>query len=343
MRRIMHIIALCAALLLSSCDVHELPVLPEDVKLHLRLNYETEMTEWNFKYSDGDVIEQSYGKTYGNQQDNGTIRYIIRTYPISEKMRGISDYVQEFVITKDISEGYNHEVTLDLLPGKYNVMVWSDLVRSNGDSYYHDAGNFAEICLQGEHKGNDDYRDAFRGSGKIGLIADIKVQQPDTLDIEMQRPLAKFEFITNDVVEFIDRETAAISKKDTETKTVNIEDYKVVFYYVGFMPDTYSMNTDKPVDSSTGVLFESSLKKLSENKASLGFDYVFVNGKESSVTVQIGLYNNSGELISLTQAIKVPLTRNHHTKVTGKFLMSKASGGVSINPDFDGEYNLIIP
>ena len=116
-----------------------------------------------------------------------------------------------------------------------------------------------------------------------------------------------------------------------------------MFYFVGFMPDAYSMNTDKPVDSSTGVMFESTLRKLSESEATMGFDYVFVNGKKSAVTVQIGIYDNEGTQLSLTEPIEVPLKRSHHTIMTGMFLMSEASGGVTINPDFDGDHNLIFP
>ena len=125
--------------------------------------------------------------------------------------------------------------------------------------------------LQGDHKGNTNHRDAFRGTNNISLIADVMERLPDTLNVAMQRPLAKFEFVTNDVVEFIDKESTRIASKangkksasadDTPTRAVNIEDYKVVFYYVGFMPHAYSMYTDKPVDSSTGVMFESTLKK----------------------------------------------------------------------------------
>ena len=321
MRKILYLIICLPIFLLSACDVHEWPETPEFVKLHLRLNYETDMTEWEHLYDGAEVIEQGYGETYDNHRDYGKIRYIVRTYPVSEKMRTTSDYTQEFVFTKDISEGYDHEVTLDL--------------------------------LQGDHKGNNDYRDAFRGSNNISLVADIIEHQPDTLDIAMQRPLAKFEFVTNDVVEFIDKESVRVASKangnkaassdDTPTRAVNIEDYKVVFYYVGFMPDAYSMNTDKPVDSSTGVMFESTLRKLSESEATMGFDYVFVNGKKSAVTVQIGIYDNEGTQLSLTEPIEVPLKRSHHTIMTGMFLMSEASGGVTINPDFDGDHNLIFP
>ena len=115
------------------------------------------------------------------------------------------------------------------------------------------------------------------------------------------------------------------------------------FYYVGFLPHADSMNTDKLVGSSTGVMFESTLKKRSEAEATMGFDYVFVNGKKSAVTVQIVIYDSEGTHLSLTEPIEVPLKRSHHTILTGMFLMSEASGGVTINPDFDGDHNLIFP
>jgi hypothetical protein len=338
---------------MTACDVHEWPETPEYVKFHLRLNYETDMTKWYHLYDGVEVIEQGYGETYDNRQEYGKIRYIVRAYPISEKMRTTSAYTQEFVFSKNIASSYNHEVTLDLPDGNYNIMVWSDLVQTNGETSFYNASNFAEIRLQGKHQANDDYRDAFRGSNHISLVSDIMERLPDTLDIVMQRPLAKYEFITNDVKEFIDREAPRLTSKsqgkteesneDAPSRAINIEDYKVVFYYVGFMPNAYSMNTDKPVDSSTGVFFESKLRKVTESEATIGFDYVFVNGSQSAVTVQIGIYDKEGTQLSLTEPIEVPLKRSHHTILTGMFLMSEASGGVSINPDFDGDHNLVFP
>lgn len=347
MKKILYLTVCMLLLCLSACDVHEWPETPEYVKMHLRLNYETNMTEWNHIYDGTSVIEKGVGETYDNHLNHGKIRYVIRTYPVSEKQRSIQDYRQEFVFTKDIAEGYNHGVTLDVLPGNYNVMVWSDLVKTNGDAYFYNADNFSEIMLQGDHKGNTDYRDAFRGMNNISLVTDFVEHLPDTLDIAMQRPLAKYEFLTTDLKEFIDKEIEYL-QKEAATKgevlptRLNTDDYKVVFYYSGFMPNTFNMNTDKPVDSKTGVRFESKLGILSENEASLGFDYVFVNGKKSAVTVQIGLYDKEDRQLALSESINVPLQRNRHTILRGSFLMSQASGGITINPDFDGNHNILI-
>ena len=354
MRKILYLFASISFLLLiPSCDVHEWPEMPASVQLHLRLNYEENMTEWEHLYDGDKVVEQGYGQTYDNGRSYGKIRYIVRTYPVSDRQRAVMDYTQEFVFTKDISEGYDHEVTLDVLPGDYKFMVWSDLVQHDGENYLYDAASYSEIKLKGSHKGNNDYRDAFRGTGSIVLETSIMYSAPDTLDIAMQRPLAKFEFVTSDLLEFIDKESSRVDSKanggnasssdDTPTKAIDIDDYRVRFYYVGFMPNAYSMLTDKPVDSSTGVMFESALSIISESKASVGFDYVFVNGKESAVTVQVGIYDKDGVQLSLTDPIIVPLKRSYHTIVKGMFLTSKASGGVVINPDFQGDHNLIFP
>ena len=347
MRKILYLVIYAPLLFLSACDVHEWPRTPEFVKLHLRLDYETNMTKWEHIYDGTSVTEQGLVDTYDNHQDYGEIRYIVRTYPVSEKMRSASDYTQEFVFTKDISEGYDHEVTLDLLPGKYNLMLWSDLAQTNGNDHFYDATNFAEIILQGDHKGNTNHRDAFRGTSNIGIVASIVEHTPYALDVVMQRPLAKFEFLTTDLKEFIDKEYQYLLK-EAETRgempptRVNTDDYKVVIYYSGYMPFAYNMNTDKPVDSKLGVSFESKIDVLNENEASLGFDYVFVTGKASAVTVQIGLYDKEDRQLALSVPINVPLQRNHHTVVKGSFLMEETSGGITINPDFDGNHNIVI-
>ena len=91
MRKILYLIICLPILLLSACDVHEWPEAPEFVKLHLRLNYETDMTEWEHLYDGTSVIEQGLGETYDNHRDYGKIRYIVRAYPISEKQRTMQD------------------------------------------------------------------------------------------------------------------------------------------------------------------------------------------------------------------------------------------------------------
>jgi len=345
--RFLYLILYICLLPLAGCNVHEWPDLPENVQVHLQLRYDTDMTEWGHLYDGYSIIEHHTGPTESNVVGYGVIRYIIRAYPVSGRQRNTLEYSQEFVFTKNVSEGYDHDVTVELPAGDYNLMVWSDLVETSGNPYYHNANNFAEIFLQGKHQGNTDHRDAFRGTMNVKLETGFVEHAPDTYEILMQRPLAKFEFITTDLQEFIDKEIELLQKEaasrgEEPPTRVETENYRVVFYYSGYMPNTYNMYTDKPIDSATGIWFESRLNELSNQEASLGFDYVFVNGKESGVTVQIGLYNQEDEQLSLTDPVNVPLRRNHHTILRGSFLMLDASGGITINPDFDGNHNIII-
>ena len=55
------------------------------------------------------------------------------------------------------------------------------------------------------------------------------------------------------------------------------------------------------------------------------------------------VYDSENNLLANINPIEVPLVRSQLTIVRGEFLTSKATGGVGIVPDFDGEYNIVIP
>jgi len=61
-------------------------------------------------------------------------------------------------------------VTLNVLPGNYDFMVWADLVHTSADRHFYKADNFAQITLPGDHHGNTHRRDSLRGSNDITLI-----------------------------------------------------------------------------------------------------------------------------------------------------------------------------
>lgn len=127
----------------------------------------------------------------------------------------------------------------------------------------------------------------------------------------------------------------------TKAPGFNPEDYKIVFYYNSYLPTEYNLITGKPTDAKMGMMFSSSLQPLNEDEALIGFDYVIVNGVESSVTLQVALYAPDGELMSLSNPVVVPVVRGKVTTVRGKFLTLATGGGIGIYPGFDGEFNLV--
>ena len=347
MRRLLYIIIYIPLLLLTACDVHEWPDLPENVQVHLKLNYETMMTEWHHKYENSKATEIALGDTYDNLQSDGYIRYVIRAYPVTRKNRAITrGFTHEFVYIKDLSEGYDCEFLLDLLPGEYYIKVWSDLLETEDQMPFYDVDDFANILLQGTHKGSSDIRDAFRGLKEVTLVADYAEKAPQEVNITMQRPLAKFELIATDLKDFLEKEieylTKMASTRGEEPPTrVNTDNYVVKFY----QPDMvygYNMDSDVPNDTYPGtVIFESKLNILNEDEASLGFDYIFVNGTARNAYVNIVLCDNEGRDIAKSEQIAVPVKRSRHTKLTGSFLTLKSSGGIKIESDFNGNHNYI--
>ncbi len=337
--------------LLLSCDVHEFPDAPETRPHVIRLVHSTELPQWHMDYSlDAGITSKGEAPTK-TVMPEGHMRYIIRTYPVTKKGRAANAHVQEFKFTRDICGGYDEEFVLDLIPGDYQLMVWTDLTETHDEEPYYNPADFGNITFyRDEHCGNTDYRDAFRGVMDISVGQSIMDELPDTTVVDMERPLAKYEFLTTDLHDFLTKEQTRVdllskaeAKEGSYVQTkVSLDDYDVMIFYPGFMPCAYSMFTDKAVNSSTGVRFPSRITRINDTEASVGFDYVFVNHKQASVSVQVGIYSKDGIQLSLSNPIEVPLKRSHHTILRGTFLTQKASGGIIINPDFDGDHNIIL-
>ena len=309
-------------------------------KILVQLNYDVRMTMWEHSYDGNLVIERGLGESYDSYNDSGMMRYIIRACPVSKERAVSARAAHEYQFIKDVKAGYDAEFSIDVAPGQYNIMVWSDFLRESDIIY--ETGDFTGIMLDENSDMGDESNDAFRGTNDQSFSVNVQEDDIDTVKVVMQRPLAKFEFVANDLDEFV----VKADTKQNSTKSssdININDYIVRFFYVGFRPDVYSMYTDKPVDSSSGVTFESTMSQLDSSEVKIGFDYVFVGDQSSDVTLQIGVFDRNEKQISMTKPIKVPLMRGRHTVMTGAFLTPDASGGVVLDPDYNGDHNVVMP
>ena len=309
-------------------------------KILVQLNYDVRMTMWEHSYDGNLVIERGLGESYDSYNDSGMMRYIIRACPVSKDRAVSARAAHEYQFIKDVKAGYDAEFSIDVAPGQYNIMVWSDFLRESDIIY--ETGDFTGIMLDENSDMGDESNDAFRGTNDQSFSVNVQEDDIDTVKVVMQRPLAKFEFVANDLDEFV----VKADTKQNSTKSssdININDYIVRFFYVGFRPDVYSMYTDKPVDSSSGVTFESTMSQLDSSEVKIGFDYVFVGDQSSDVTLQIGVFDRNEKQISMTKPIKVPLMRGRHTVMTGAFLTPDASGGVVLDPDYNGDHNVVMP
>lgn len=338
------------------CDIHEYPVIKTDANpLVLHLNFDTIMPLHQ---------ELVYTKTPRRIRGNALpttydVRHIVSVHRLL--LDGTYNRTADTVITYlcPNTDSLNCTRILNLSEGDYRFFVWTDYVAEGQDAdLFYNTYDFAEIILQSKSNyiGNSNYRDAFRGEQTVSVRAKRDEITPvnNETTISIGRPLAKFRFISTDFDIFLEKALAeeasrqanspstGSSESDTETKTVDPNDYSVLFRYAEFMPCSYNMFTDHPADSWTGVWFSSALRPMSDTEVEMGFDYVFVNGAEAGVKVIVEVYNKDGVMVSSSPAIEVPLKRNHLTIVKGEFLTSIAQGGITIHTDFDGEYNIEI-
>ena len=373
-------LAACALLCITSCAVHEWPE-PSPADVIVNLDFDTQLPQYKVLNEEGTRASHD-GRDYD-------IRYTIAAYRLLQDGSYAEEPFLLKVFSKDEIEELNATFRFSIDEGSYRFYVWTDFVLAGTQSdYFYNTTNFRRISLQGAHEGNNDFRDAFSGSADLKVIRLGSKETPSTVTVQMRRPLAKFEFITTDLQEFITKTIEAMIRKeeaeaaakagetkseggdnpeditpaesdtktdgdtksdddtksdgDTKTPVVDLEKYKVVFFYSGYMPNAYNMMEGKPCDSATGVKFSSTISAIDNHDARLGFDYVFVNGKESSVMVTVALYDEEGIQLSMSNQIEVPIKRSMLTTVRGSFLMQNTGGGVAIDPGFDGEYNIVL-
>ncbi len=360
------------ALLLAGCDVHEFPTtepaLEVEGRFLLHLRFDTNLPlHREIVYENGTTVENLSRKA-SRDPEGFQIRYIVNVYPAVRS----GEYSRSSLMTVErvepLDHGLDHDIEFPLPQGDYRVLVWTDYIGPGapGGEFYN-ASDFSEVILsdRDRYEGDSDFRDAFRGSADVtvdygpGYTANRSPQETVTVEttVEMARPLAKYRFITTDLGKFIDQQiqanklsagqaAAASDPQDSRdpSRYIDLSQYRVRFRYTQYMPCSFNMFTNRPADSWTGMSYEGQIRQMSATEAELGFDYVFVNGVESSVAVALEILDRDGVQIGSVPSISVPLKRSRLTEVRGDFLTTKAGGAVGIDPGYAGpDYNIFIP
>lgn len=374
MKKALYFVVASIAVMFTSCDVHEFPEQGEGASVELVLDFTGCKNMDFYKYVDylsREVDGVSYDVRY-------VVNVYPVVDESRNNNRGGRSAIATYVFTKSDVTDLNYTMPLSLPAGNYRFLVWTDYVAAGTeDNLHYDPSDFEEVILTKRegYVGNTDARDGFRGEKVAEVYANTEYLNNTTgagvtnrIVVEMERPMAKFKFQATDVVKFLEQEArrAAAARgeadptaeaenggsKGSDSKSpsdesdtqdtyarINTSDYYVLFRYSGFVPCSFNMFTNRPADAWTGLMFEGRMTQLDKDNAELGFDYVFVNGHESTVSVSVEIYDRDGTLLSRSEPVVVPLVRNKVTIVRGKFLTVKAEGGVAIDAEFDGEYN----
>lgn len=337
---------------LCSCDVHQFPELKKpDIEppnhITLRLHYEPDFWVWKHLYdpkqsdypvemypdSDFDPNHPGTTSVYDNTMQSGMMDIRVKIY----NSGNMSDCVAEFSFMRDVSEGYDCDLDIELNGGKYDIIVWSHLLETADSEPFYEASNFRAISIIDENYiGNTDYRDAFCGRRNFEISDEPTSSDEQIYEIEMQRPMGKLEFETIDLSEFLDRETV----RRNLSSRASIEDYNVMISYTYYYPNGYNAIYDD-ILSGGGYRFATQMTITGESEASMGFDYVLINNiPDGRVQAQVSVFDLSGSLVANSQTIMIPIRRDYHTILRGAFLSMNANGGVGLDPDYDGDYNV---
>ena len=271
-------------------------------------------------------------------------RFVIETF-----LNGISAGRQ--VVYKDIIDGQSTitlPVSMKLHARNYKIAVWSDYVQTpdeaNGitgtEEYFYDttSGHLQTVLMNDSYRGNNEYKDAFCGVAE----ADLESYRNQwgalvNLDIDLKRPVARYELKTNDVSKFLGNISAGIVKGTTFT---------VRLRYSNYLNTGYNVLESLPRNGLMYMQYEKTLKSADLKAGedfTLAFDYVFAPAdKTYRIPVTLEVIDSSQKTIASTSFNIVAQAGMNYT-FTKNFLTAGSGDGVHINPDYSGEIETDIP
>lgn len=328
-----------AALLLTGC-IHQFPeiddnggiVPPDDthheVTLHLTHDYSWGSSDFDLGTRSGDDGYQS--------------RYTVKAFLAGT--HAIPVYSDE--IYADGANPEDFTLPIALPKGSWDIYILKDNVRE--DRILHDVSDFGSIGYADDYSGADEGREILEG------IATISVDGDGEYEVTMLRPQAKYVFVATNFRQFYEEvllgadESGELKGKSWSElsegqKEQLLNGYSIVGIYPLFMPSVYNMYSRKIIDSARGINFETSITPIDDDNAILAFDHVFIGENDNAVQVQIALRVPDGTLYQLTSTETIPLRRGEITYAYGDILhVPQGSGGVEIETDFSGEFNIHI-
>lgn len=331
------------ALGLCSCEViHEFPqpgkeVDPTDVQSKIEVRCAIELAGMDI------VTKSPFSPVFEDDASQYDRRFIVNIYSNEYS----DELVDSHVIYRDALDVSDPVVETKLHTKKYKLVVWMDYVKkgSGTDFYYFTADGQALNAIHQPDAENyvacSDFKDARTFTTDIDLTpfagqwyADITVPAP------LERPISKITVLTNDLAEY----AAKIGYEGPLSDLAG--DIVLEFSYDGYFPTGFNAYTGRLNDSQTGYGFKTyaSYPFTLEGKdyTRIGFDYVFINGDSSSVTITVKISSKSGQFINEVNNVVIPIIKNRETVLIYKFLTKEYVPGIGIDPGFDGEFTIYV-
>ena len=243
---------------------------------------------------------------------------------------GTDEVVLHKAITPELQADGTYRVDLQLSEGSYDLDLWVDYARTEAplaDLFYHTESLKAVALVTEPYTANMEAKDAFYG-GKSGVMVS---SEGTTVTMSLQRPLAKYKIIANDV------ETYKKLMKLEPDNYPPLEDLTVTMLYEAFLPSEFNAKNGTVTDAITGIGFSSKLTDTNINSKTLNIasDWIFAS-TESSVTATITVSDSKGNKVSSVSGVSIAYKQGYQTTISGKFLTAGVDvGGINIDTDWD--------
>lgn len=315
------------AIPIVSC-IYELPdsQTPAGVTVEFTFDLAAEMPEMN-------TVTDGTKSSLSNDEYN--FRYLVKAYRQLPTGGFAKKPLFEAQYTKDEVDDIHYVNTINLQEGTYRILTWVDYIAEESVTDLHyNTSDFTNITIDtDEYIANTELKDVFIGECVVDAKRTGSKEELVKAVIELYRPVAKIEIITNDLSEFIKQQST-----DNDA-SVSLDDFHAKVTYRSYLPDNFNMISGKPDDSISGISFKSSVTPINDEEAILGFDYVLIP-EETVISVSVAFYSNDGTLLTDTGSFDIPLKRGHVTKAVKKYLTGSVGGGVNIETDFDNDYDI---
>lgn len=249
---------------------------------------------------------------------------------------------REIGALKDDNGSATVQLEEQLAPGKYKCVAYAVAAHdTDGTGSIYSLDDLSNIGFDGEYPGNTDAKESYETRFDLEVTADGGVEMTQL----MSSPMSSVEVISTDVEEFIKHESVRLEMKENDSRvdTWHWDDYYAVWKYDLYYPVRYNAYTGLPNKAETEVSFRADIVPQSNTEASLGMDYIFVNGQTSKINLSLEVYDKDNTLINSYYGIEVPIERGKTTIIRGEYLTNRKEPGIGIDPDFDGDINITLP
>lgn len=243
---------------------------------------------------------------------------------------GTDNVVLHKPVTPEPQGDGTYLVELSVPEGTYDLRLWTDYARTDAplaDTYYQTESLKAVSIVTEPYTANTDAKDAaYHNENNVVLP-----EEGATRTIPLQRPLAKYRIIADDVKTY-----RKLSEAEPE-KYPPIEELTVTVQYEGYFPSTFNVTNGKPVDSVTGGSFTTRFLFGTNNseEVQLASDWILADTEGSFVKLVLVITDSQENEVNRVAGIRIDYRQGCLTTLRGKFLTEgKNGGGITIDTDW---------